>query len=155
MRRSAALVLIALALPASLSSAKPYNARTNYILHCQGCHGESGLSRTPKVVPPLTGSVGYFLRVPGGRAYLAQVPGASQAPITDAELAELLTYMVGRFSPAEAGSDFAPFTEAEVTAVRRRRPDIVALRADLVARVKRDVGANLWTEVYETPETAR
>lgn len=136
-------------------AAQAYDARTNYILHCQGCHGASGHIGTLHTVPPLAGSVGWFARLPEGRAYLAQVPGASQAPISDAELAAVLTYMVQRFSAAEAGPDFAAFTEGEVRAVRRLRPDVVALRADLLARIRQEFGVSLWTDAYPAPDAPR
>ena len=155
MRSSAGLVLVTAWLMAAPLAAQPYNARTNYILHCQGCHGDTGISGTPTVVPPLLDSVGYFVRVPGGRAYLAQVPGASQAPIGDAELADLLTYMIRRFSAEQAGPDFEPYTEEEVRAVRRQRPDVVELRAQLVARIREALGVELWTDGYAMPGAAR
>jgi len=38
--------------------------------------------------------MGYFMRVDGGREYLAQVPGSSQSPLSDQETADLLNWMV-------------------------------------------------------------
>lgn len=127
-------------------AAAEYSAQTNYILHCQGCNGADGIGGTPGEVPPLAHSVGYFLRVEEGREYLAQVPGAANAPVSDTALASLLTYMVNAFSSEEAGADFAPYTAREVTAVRRSQPDIVALRARLVSRLREKLGIELWAE---------
>jgi len=149
--RTSVLVLLLLGALAMPSDAGEWNARTNYVLHCQGCHGADGIGGTPGEVPPLAGSVGWFLRVPGGREYLAMVPGAANAPIGDAALAKLLNYMITRFSAAEAGDAYTPYTEEEVAAVRRTRPDVVAVRERLVALVREREGVHLWTEAY--PET--
>jgi len=127
-------------------AAAEYSARTNFILHCQGCHGADGIGGTPGEVPPLAGAVGWFLRVPGGREYLAQVPGAANAPVSDAALAALLNYMLETYSRAEAGDAYRPYTEAEVASVRRARPDIVRARTSLVAAVQERFGVALWSE---------
>ena len=131
-----------------------YAPSTNYVLHCQGCHGADGVGGTPGAVPPLADSVGWFLRVDGGREYLAQVPGAANAPITDRELAALLNYMIERFSLAEAGGRFEAYTADEVARVRHLRPDIVARRTALVAAIEAGFGARLWVERHDEPEAA-
>lgn len=136
----------AVALLASAGARAEYSARTNFVLHCQGCHGEDGIGGTPGEVPPLARSVGWFLRVPGGRAYLAQVPGAANAPVSDAALAALLNYMIETYSRVEAGDAYRPYTEAEVAAVRRNRPDIVRLRARLLEEIRTRHGVELWSE---------
>jgi len=122
---------------------------------CRFCHGADGIGGTPGEVPPLAGSVGYFLRVPGGRPYLVQVPGAANAPISDGALAALINYMVEIYSAEEAGATFEPYTEAEVAAVRRGRPDIIALRASLVGAIRDQFGVELWTDGYHDGVAAR
>jgi len=54
----------------------------DYAVTCQGCHRADGAG-TPGTVPALAGSVGKFLRVPGGREFLVRVPGVAQAPLDD------------------------------------------------------------------------
>ena len=73
----------------------------DYALNCQGCHRADGTG-TPGSVPPLAGSVGKFLRVPGGREYLGRVPGVAQAPLDDAALAG----SVGRFLRVPGGREY-------------------------------------------------
>jgi hypothetical protein len=136
------LVIAVLGLP--VASLAEYTARTNYVLHCQGCHGEDGIGGTPGEVPPLAESVGWFLRVPGGRAYLAQVPGAANAPIDDAALAGVLNYVIATWSGEQAGADFRPYDAAEVAAVRRQQPDVVTLRSSLVQTLRQRFGVELW-----------
>jgi mono/diheme cytochrome c family protein len=146
--------LLALLAIASTPANAEYTPRTNYVLHCQGCHGADGVGGTPDEVPPLAGSVGWFLRVPGGRAYLAQVPGAANAPIDDAALAGVLNYVIATWSREEAGAAFAPYDAAEVAAVRRQQPDVVALRASLVEALWSRFGVELWGEGAAREDTS-
>jgi hypothetical protein len=82
--------------------------------------------------------LGYFLRSDAGRAFLVQVPGTSSAPLTDREVAELLNWMLARFSPAEVPASAAPYTESEVTVLRARRmDDVAAIRARVVQELRR------------------
>jgi hypothetical protein len=74
------------------------------------------------------------VNVPRGREYLIRVPGASQAPIEDAELAALLNWIVARYGPPEIAASFDAFSPAEVARWRRPpldRPEL--LRAELRA----------------------
>jgi hypothetical protein len=94
------------------------SAPINYMLHCQGCHLADG-SGKPGSVPSLVDSIGRFVRVPGGREYLVRVPGSSQSPLSDEDLARVLNYMIRSFGPADVASDFQPFDAEEVARVRR------------------------------------
>ncbi len=100
-----------------VQAADSYSARTNYILMCQGCHLADGAG-TPQKVPALKNEVGRFLQVDGGREYLIQVPGTSQSPLTDKEVAAVLNWILQNFSSAELPADFAPYTTAEVSRYR-------------------------------------
>ena len=92
--------------------------RILYMLHCQGCHLADG-SGKPGSVPSFVDSVGRFTRLPAGREYLVRVPGSSQAPLSDAELAGVLNYVVRTFGPADAAAGLRPFDADEVGRVRR------------------------------------
>jgi cytochrome c551/c552 len=92
----------------------------NYMLHCQGCHRPDG-SGLPGAVPDLRGHVSVFLGSPAGRAFLVRVPGSANAPLADAELAELLDWVVRRFDPEHLPADFAPYTAAEVGRLRAEK----------------------------------
>lgn len=134
--------LLALA-PALVSAG--YTAKTNYILHCQGCHGADGIGGIPGEIPPLLNSMGYFLHIPGGRSYLVQVPGVAQAPIDDAELAALLNYTLRHYSSAQLPTPFLPYSREEVARDRRSVSDIVELRAELIAAIRERLGVHVWT----------
>lgn len=114
MRAALAAVLLAMVAPA----AHAWDAATNYALHCQGCHLESG-AETPGKVPALAGSVAHFLRAPGGREFLVRVPGVANAPLSDADLARLLDWVLRRFDGDAIPASFAPYTAEEVGRLRR------------------------------------
>lgn len=107
------LLAAALALPAQA------NPRFDYLLHCGGCHLEDG-SGDPPEVPDLREDLAYMIGFEAGRAYLVQVPGSSQAPLSDAALAEVLNWMMETYYPQLDG-DFERYTEAEVAEHRAHR----------------------------------
>lgn len=119
------------AVPATIQASNPH---VDYMLHCQGCHGADGRG-SPGAVPSLQNQVGRFLRAPGGREYLIRVPGSAQSALGDAELAELLNWMIHGFGPEDA--DFTPFSAEEVSR-HRARPlvDVEAVRRDLLRRIE-------------------
>ena len=82
------------------------------------------------------GFVAQFLHVPGGREYLAQVPGVATAALPDDALAELLNWSLLRFDPAHVPGDFTPYTAAEMGRLRQKvlRVEAPSVRAGLVAR---------------------
>ena len=129
-----------------------YSATTNYILHCQGCHGADGVGGLPEKIPPLRDSIGRFLQVPGGRRFLIQVPGVAQAPISDAELAALLNFTLERYSADQLPSPFLPYTREEVARERREPTDIVLLRSELVSMLLERFGVRMWPETVPVVE---
>ncbi len=98
------------------------NPHVNYLLHCSGCHLPDGRGSPPEV-PTLINDPGMLAGTPAGRDYLARVPGASQAPISDLELSEVLNYILLNFSGDVLAKDFVPMTEKEVA---RSRKNILA-----------------------------
>lgn len=121
------VLLCLLCAPAAADTAPP---QYSYLLHCAGCHLEDG-SGMEGVVPDLTEHLGWFASTEEGRSYLIRVPGSSQSPLSDAELATLLNWMVARYAP-DASTE--PFTGEEVTAQRRTRrmDDASAVRIRLL-----------------------
>lgn len=92
-------------------------AQLDYQLHCQGCHTADGSGTMG--VPALKAQAGEFLRVPGGREYLVQVPGAALSALNDARLAAVLNWLLLRFSAASLAASFQPYEAAEVGRLRR------------------------------------
>lgn len=131
--RSAALWLVLLAARAALAG----SPAVDYALNCQGCHLDDG-SGTPGSVPALAGSVGRFLRVTGGREFLVQVPGVATSPLDDAALAAVLNWMLERFGRPEAPATYAPYTAAEVGALRAKPlTNVERVRAELIRAAER------------------
>ena len=127
-RRLAALVLLA----ATSGTAGAYAPNVEYALNCQGCHRADGAG-TPGSVPPLVGSVARFLAAPGGREYLAQVPGVAQAPLDDAMLAAVMNWMLKRFDEAHLPAGFVPYDAAEIGRLRTKPlTDVESVRRRLL-----------------------
>lgn len=115
-------------------------SRTNYLLHCAGCHQPDGSGNPDAGIPNMRGQVGHFLRLPEGRAFLVQVPGTSQSSLSDADVASLLNWMVQANSANEIPADFKPYTPDEVTRLRAEHlPDAPGTRNRIAAQL-RDMG---------------
>lgn len=93
-------------------------AKSYYMLQCQGCHLHSGKGLAG-AVPSLSETLGDFLQVAGGRDYLVRVPGSANAPLTDAQLAMTLNWVLGKFSAASLADDESPYTAEEVASIRQ------------------------------------
>lgn len=107
-------------------------ARADYVLQCAGCHRVDGRGSTPHGIPDFRNSVGAFTQLPAGREYLIRVPGAAYSQLDDAELANVLNWLLRTFSPAQLPAGFQPYTEREVAAARPRRyDDVVPVRHGL------------------------
>ncbi|GGG53361.1 hypothetical protein GCM10011403_08150 [Pseudohongiella nitratireducens] len=140
--RSVSTLLLCMLL--SFASAKAVAAKPafDYLLHCAGCHLEDGVGMVDAGIPDLNEHTGNFATMEEGRAYLIRVPGSSQSPLSDADLAVLLNWMVDRFAP---GVEAEPFTEEEVTAHRRNRmhnpPEERAVLVEKIQAASADVNS--------------
>lgn len=92
---------------------------TIYAANCAGCHGHSG--RSVAEIPTLVNRIGYFARIPEGRAYLVQVPNVAMSAVRDEDLAEMLNWLLNAYSAAQLPNDFRAYTGAEVTELRKVR----------------------------------
>ncbi len=111
-------------------------ASKNYRLHCMGCHQLDGTGSPENGIPSMRDEVGHFLRVPEGRAYLSQVPGTLNTPLSDAETAELLNWVMTRIGRSSIPADFKPYTAEDVRAYRASVPqDIPGMRMRLLKQL--------------------
>ena len=118
----------------ALSNSAHAGDRETYLLHCGGCHLDSGLGMPPEV-PGLRDDLGRIANFPAGRAYLAQVPGAAQSPTTDAELAAILNWILRAYNSNTLRADFQPLTAEEVGRARQTiLPDPLRQRAKIWAQ---------------------
>lgn len=109
-------ILIALfSLSADGFAASP---RVNYLLYCTGCHAADGAGKAPNV-PSLRDELGRMIAVPEMRSYLVRIPGASQAPISDAELTDVINWLLHEFNSGTLPTNFEDYTIDEVSNARR------------------------------------
>src|SRR5215468_8121398 len=70
---------------------------------------------------------------PGGRDYLARVPGVAQAPLDDAALAAVLNWLLEHFDHGHVPPGFAPYSADEVGQLRKQPlVDVEGTRARLL-----------------------
>ena len=112
--RYAPLVIAALlgAPPIAAAESLAPTALHDYVLSCAGCHKLDG---TGSARVPSLHATGQLLARAGGRDYLLRVPGAAQAPLSDARLADLLNWVLAHFGGA---TPVPPFTAEEVATAR-------------------------------------
>jgi hypothetical protein len=120
--------VFALAVAACIGSAPAFalEPSINYALHCMGCHTPDG-SEVPDRVPAIRTTLLPFSRMSDGRKYLVQVPGAAQSTLSNAELADLLNWMIENLSSADGSRSFTRYTEKEVAEYRGHA--LIAVRA--------------------------
>lgn len=121
--------ILALSLLLAAGAAAAAGPRTHYLLHCSGCHRVGGEGSPPNV-PTLHRELGRMVAEPAMRGYLARVPGAAHAPLSDAQLAGVLNWVLERFNAETLPEGFERLSAAEVAAARARAlADPVAFRA--------------------------
>ncbi|MGA7869476.1 MAG: cytochrome c [Candidatus Binatus sp.] len=102
-----------------------------YMLNCWGCHRPHG-EGIPGTAPSLRGAAD-FLRVPGGRQYLIEVPGVAQSALDDAQVAAVMNWIIESFSADRIPAGFRPYTREEVAKTRATRlTEIKEVRLRLV-----------------------
>ena len=136
------LALLCCALAAAGAPAAEINERRaqfNYQLFCQGCHTPDGSGAN--AVPRMKDQVGYFLAIPAGREYLVRVPGSATSALGDAELAEVLNWIVREFAGDSAPENARPYSAEEVGRLRQHPLNEVEqyrvqLLADIAGAIK-------------------
>tara|TARA_Y100001951_G_scaffold101807_1_gene107307 strand:- start:409 stop:939 length:531 start_codon:yes stop_codon:yes gene_type:complete len=115
-----------------------YSTPVNYQLQCAGCHLDDGEGSKANDTPRMKGFVGNFLKVEGGREFLVRVPGMSQSALNDAQLADLLNWLLQKNGIAGGSmpEHYRPYTEEEVAITRKSSllnlPDV---RAGLINKM--------------------
>lgn len=116
-----------------------YSPAVNYQLQCVGCHLANGEGAPHSDIPSMTGFLGNFLKVEGGREYIVQIPGAALSALTNKQLAELINWLLREDSIAGSSTpkDFKPYTEDEVATHRYVMiDDLIGHRVMLIDRMK-------------------
>ena len=111
-------------------STAPASPKSDYMIHCMGCHLSDG-SGMPPDVPHFNEQLLTMAATEKGRAYLVQVPGASQSPLSDKELAALINWLLNEYT----SGGFSRFTTEEVNEHRKiTLLNPATIRAEIVGR---------------------
>ena len=104
--------------PLLAAGTAPADPKADYLLHCGGCHLPDATGVSPSV-PPLAGTLGVIAATPEGRDYIVRVPGASQTPLSDEALAEVMNWVLFTFNADTLPAGFEPLTGREVGRSRK------------------------------------
>lgn len=118
-------------LPPGVDDAR--RAKNDYLIHCMGCHGETGVGFQPNV-PSMRGPMAKFARTPEGRAYLMRIPGVTQSALPPDRVAAVLNWSLHEFNSPSDVAGIRPFTADEIAAARKQPLlEVVETRARLAA----------------------
>lgn len=115
-----------------------YSTPVNYQLQCAGCHLSDGTGSRANDTPRMKDFVGNFLKVEGGREFLVRVPGMSQSALNNAQLADLLNWLLDKNGIAGNSMPDGPaqYTEEEVARVRKvTLLNLPGVRAGLISQM--------------------
>jgi mono/diheme cytochrome c family protein len=108
------------------------HVRARFVLHCAGCHGVDGTGSKLGYVPDMR-QLGGFLQVPGGREFVISVPGVMGSGLDDAQVAEVMNWLLATMARGSVPEGLAPFDAAEVARARASPlVDVAATRRRLV-----------------------
>ncbi len=118
------------------SIASTSHPRSDFVLHCAGCHGVNGAGAPASYVPDLR-RLGDFLRIEGGREFVIRVPGVMGSGLNDAQVAAVTNWLLNTMARASLPEGHQPFSPAEV-ALARSQPltDVVAERRRLLEKAR-------------------
>uniref|UniRef100_E1TJQ9 Class I cytochrome c n=1 Tax=Burkholderia sp. (strain CCGE1003) TaxID=640512 RepID=E1TJQ9_BURSG len=135
-RRAWLLATLLVALSSRAQSYDAARARESWVLNCMGCHTADG-SGIPGKVPALRDSLGHFVSLPEGREFVMRVPGAANSALSDAELANVLNWVLGTMNAQTLPASLKPYTADEIAAHRRPAlTDVARVRAKLVKQLQ-------------------
>ncbi len=131
------LVALSLGATVSVAGSPAYDrARIDYTLHCSGCHALDGTGVATKGIPAVKDQIGYYLRLPEGRAFIMQVPGLLSAGLSDERAAGVVNWMIEYFAGPSMPPEFAPYTAAEARRYRENKLlDVIGTRKSIAARL--------------------
>ena len=95
-----------------------------------------GRGAADKGVFDMRDTLGRFLALPGGRAFIVQVPGVMNSGLSDLETAQLMNWLLSTISHATVPPGTSPYVAEEIAQYRRTRPvDITASRRLLIEKM--------------------
>ncbi len=122
--------------PDAETHAPTTSVRSNYVVHCAGCHGMDGSGSALGRVPDMR-RLGQFLQIDGGRDFVIKVPGVMGSGLDDRQVADVTNWVLTTLAKASVPADHIPYDESEV---RRARStplvDVAAARLKLVEQAR-------------------
>lgn len=82
----------------------------------------------------MKGLLGKFLQISEGREYIIQVPGVMNSPLTDAEVARLMNWLVFAMGPKPV-QEFSPYNASEIHRLRQNIPENIGLVRDRLIKI--------------------
>jgi mono/diheme cytochrome c family protein len=141
---------VALAAGAGAARADGHNT---FISNCAVCHQPDGKG-APSVYPPLADSVGRYVALKEGRAYMIDVVSFGMGgkidsggesfegdmppwpQLSDQDVADVLTYVLTGFNAKLLPADFKPISADEVKAERAKQLNAAAVHTERDALLK-------------------
>lgn len=118
------------------SVARTSSVRSQFVLHCVGCHGVDASGSVVGNVPDMR-QLGRFLRVDGGRAFVIKVPGVMGSGLSDQQVADVTNWVLATLAADSVPPAHTPYTAEEVQRARAAPLlDVAATRAQLVERAR-------------------
>lgn len=113
-----------------------HSAKSLYTLHCAGCHGQDGSGVASARVPDIR-QMGHFLRIPGGREFLVQVPGVMGSGLDDGQVAQVSNWVLGHLAASSVPTTHRPYDAQEITRLRQQPlTDVAAARSALAQQAQ-------------------
>ena len=144
--------MCALALAAGAPAARA-DGHNVFISNCAVCHQPDGKG-APSVYPPLADTVGKYVALKDGRAYIIDVVSFGMGgkidsagdsfegdmppwpQLSDQEVADVLTYVLTSFNAKVLPADFKPISPDEVKAERAKQLTAAAVHSERDALIK-------------------
>lgn len=117
--------------PNASSVAQTTSVRSQYVVHCAGCHGIDGAGASGGQVPDMR-HLGQLLGLEGGRAFVVSVPGVMGSGLSDQQVADVTNWILATLARGSVPPGFTPYDADEVR-LARATPlvDVAAARARL------------------------
>jgi len=112
------------------------SVRSQYVLHCAGCHGLDGTGSAIGNVPSMR-RLGRFMQLEGGREFVIKVPGVMGSGLDDEQVADVTNWVLSTLARDSVPAGHSPYGADEV---RRARAsplvDVASARARLLEQAR-------------------